>query len=76
MAREVARDCERAARQIGLDVAEVAVVCRDISVPLAAQGGCIVAIDPSPDVAIHHAADGTDPHGIGRSLMDLLFPEA
>src|SRR5207253_4288044 len=49
MAREVARDCERAAREIGLDVAEVWAVCRDISLPLAAQGGCIVAIDPSPD---------------------------
>src|SRR5206468_1354894 len=44
--------------------------------PLAAQQGCVVAIDPSPDVAIYHSAGGADIHGIGRSLMGLLFPEA
>lgn len=73
---ELARECVRATREIGLEVAEVSIVCRDISRPLAAQGGFIVAIDPSPDVAIHHAADGADTHGIGRSLIDLLFPES
>jgi cyanophycin synthetase len=76
MDRDLARECARATRQIGLDVAEVRVMCRDISLPLAPQGGCIVAIDPSPDVTIHHSVDGSDTHGIGRALMDLLFPEA
>ena len=76
MSSEVARECESAARLIGLDVAEVSVACEDISRPLASQRGCIVGVDPSPDVAIHHAADGTDTHAIGAALMELLFPEA
>jgi len=76
MDRELARECARAAREIGLDVAEVHIVCHDIARPLAAQGGCVVSIDPSPDVAIYHSAEGADTHGIGRSIMGLLFPEA
>jgi cyanophycin synthetase len=59
------RLCVRAAAKIGLDVAGIDIVCRDIAVPLADQGGAVVGVHAAP--AIGAAGDAGD--AIVASLM-------
>jgi cyanophycin synthetase len=42
------RLCVRAAAKIGLDVAGIDIVCRDIALPLADQGGAVTGIEAAP----------------------------
>jgi UDP-N-acetylmuramyl tripeptide synthase len=44
------RLCVRAAAKIGLDVAGIDIVCRDIAVPLADQGGAVVGVEAAPAI--------------------------
>ena len=52
------RLCVRAAAKIGLDVAGIDIVCRDIAVPLADQGGVVTGVEAAPAIgASREAAD-------------------
>jgi cyanophycin synthetase len=52
------RLCVRAAAKIGLDVAGIDIVCRDIAVPLADQGGAVTGVEAAPAIgASVEAAD-------------------
>ena len=71
---EVAAAVTLAARVVGLDVAGVDVVARDIAQPLQAQGGAIVEVNAGPGLLMHlKPADGA-PRPVGAAIVDHLFP--
>ncbi|MDB5100856.1 MAG: cphA [Cyanobacteria bacterium RYN_339] len=66
--------CVRAARKIGLDVAGIDVVCKDIAVPLAEQHGALIEVNAAPGIRMHqHPAKG-EPHDVGAAIVASLFP--
>jgi cyanophycin synthetase len=67
--------CIRAARQIGLDVAGVDLVCRDIRLPLTEQHGAIIEINAAPGIRMHEFPGAGTPRAGGRAIVDSLFPE-
>jgi cyanophycin synthetase len=59
------RLCVRAAAKIGLDVAGIDIVCRDIGVPLADQGGAVTGVEAAPAIGASVEAA----HAIVTGLM-------
>jgi cyanophycin synthetase len=72
---DVAAVASLAARIIGLDIAGVDLVCKDISLPLSEQRGAIVEVNAGPGLLMHlkHANGG--PRPVGRAIVEHLFPE-
>src|SRR5262249_6106363 len=69
-----ARMAELAARAVGLDVAGVDMMCRDISRPTTEQGGAIIEVNASPGFqGALFPAEG-QPRQVGRPIVDMLFP--
>ncbi|GAC1472214.1 MAG: cyanophycin synthetase [Isosphaeraceae bacterium] len=68
-------DCAvRAARMIGLDVAGLDVVARDISRPLEEQGGGVVEVNSGPGLRMHlHPAEGQS-RPVAEAILGTLFP--
>ncbi|MGE4337000.1 MAG: cyanophycin synthetase [Pigmentiphaga sp.] len=66
------RACERASRQIGLDVAGVDLVCRDIAMPLAHQGA-IIEINAAPGLRMHELPSRGEPRAVGQAIVRSLF---
>lgn len=71
---EVAAACVRAAEKIGLDLASIDLVCRDIAEPLEAQGGGIVEVNADPGLRTHEAQSQGERHGLGEAIVDALYP--
>ena len=74
---EVHPDVDRlvslAARVVGLDVAGVDVVAKDIGKPLKEQGAAVVEVNAGPGLLMHlNPAEGTPRH-VGRAIVDHLF---
>lgn len=66
--------CVLAARAVGLDVAGVDVVTRDIGVPFAENGGAIIEVNAGPGLRMHtHPTEG-HPRDVAGPIVDLLFP--
>ncbi|PLC53678.1 cyanophycin synthetase [Pollutimonas nitritireducens] len=66
--------CERAARQVGLDVAGVDLVCRDIAVPLLQQGA-IVEINAAPGLRMHEQPSHGMSQAVGSAIVQSLFAD-
>ena len=62
-----------AARVVGLDIAGVDVVARDISRPLHEQGGAIVEVNAGPGLLMHLKPAQGAPRPVGRAICDHLF---
>jgi cyanophycin synthetase len=63
-----------AAEVVGLDIAGVDIVCRDISQPLESQSGAIVEVNSSPSLLMHlKPSDGVS-RPVGEAIVDTLFP--
>lgn len=81
-ARDVTREihpdtafaCVRAAQKIGLDIAGIDLVCHDIALPLAAQGGAIIEVNAAPGIRMHEHPSSGEPNRVGRAIVDSLFP--
>ncbi len=71
---DLARDCVRAARKIGLDVAGIDLVCRDVGEPLARQGGAIIEVNAAPGIRMHEFPSAGAPRSAGEAIVDSLFP--
>ncbi|WP_097067793.1 cyanophycin synthetase [Nitrosovibrio sp. Nv4] len=70
----IAAAASLAARIIGLDIAGIDLVARDISRPLAEQGGAIVEVNAGPGLLMHiKPAIGT-PRPVGEAIVNHLFP--
>ncbi len=66
--------CVRAAQKIGLDVAGIDVVCKDISVPLEDQRGAIIEVNAAPGIRMHQHPSKGQPHDVGAAIVRSLFP--
>jgi cyanophycin synthetase len=66
--------CEMAAGIIGLDIAGIDVLTRDISVPFRENGAVIIEVNAGPGIRMHtHPAEGT-PRNVGAPIIDMLYP--
>jgi cyanophycin synthetase len=64
-----------AAQIMGLDVAGIDLLCRDISRPLSEQGGAIVEVNAAPGLRMHlHPAQG-QPRDVGSPIVEMLYPQ-
>lgn len=64
----------RAAGCFGLEVAGVDLVTPDPRLPLAAAGGAVTGVDPTPDLVLHRSGEETIPLGSARRVLTHLFP--
>ncbi|WP_296945861.1 cyanophycin synthetase [uncultured Massilia sp.] len=67
------RLCVRAAAKIGLDVAGIDIVCRDIALPLDAQGGAVIEVNAAPGIRMHEHPSSGQARGAGEAIVDGLF---
>lgn len=72
---ETAACAERAARAVGLDVAGLDILARDISLPPTQGGMTIVEVNSGPGLKMHLAPDEGTPRPVGKAIVDNLFPE-
>jgi cyanophycin synthetase len=72
---EVARRAVDAARMIGLDIAGIDIVAKDISRPLREQGAAVVEVNAGPGLRMHLAPSKGSPRPVGRAIVDMMFPE-
>lgn len=72
---EVAHACTLAARVVGLDIAGIDLVCKDISQPLAGQGGAVVEVNAGPSLLMHLKPAEGKPQPVGDAIVSHLFPE-
>lgn len=72
---DVAAAASLAARTVGLDIAGVDMVARDISRSLEEQGGAIVEVNAGPGLLMHLKPAVGTPRPVGRAIVDHLFPE-
>ncbi|NEX59680.1 cyanophycin synthetase [Noviherbaspirillum galbum] len=70
---EVAALVSLAARIVGLDIAGVDLVARDISRPLDEQQGAIVEINAGPGLLMHLKPASGEPRPVGRAIVNHLF---
>ncbi|MDR2837332.1 MAG: cyanophycin synthetase, partial [Azonexus sp.] len=62
-----------AARVVGLDIAGVDVVCRDIATPFAEQGGAVVEVNAGPSLLMHIKPGIGKPRPVGQAIVNNLF---
>jgi cyanophycin synthetase len=70
----IAAAASLAARVIGLDIAGIDLVARDISRPLADQCGAIVEVNAGPSLLMHIKPAVGTPRPVGAAIVEHLFP--
>jgi cyanophycin synthetase len=73
---KVAAAAALAARVVGLDIAGVDVVARDIAQPLQAQDGAIVEVNAGPGLLMHLKPAAGEAQPVGQAIVAHLFPAA
>jgi cyanophycin synthetase len=71
---EVKRQCERAARVVGLDICGLDLVAADISEPLQKGNGFIEA-NAAPGLRMHSQPSHGQPRDVGNAIIDMLYPQ-
>ncbi len=71
---DVARQAVEAARMIGLDIAGLDLIARDISQPLTAQNGAVVEINAQPGLRMHLQPSTGSPRPVGEAIVESLYP--
>ncbi len=72
---EVAHACTLAARVIGLDIAGIDLVCKDIGEPLENQRGAVIEVNAGPGLLMHLKPAEGKPQPVGDAIVGHLFPE-
>jgi cyanophycin synthetase len=72
---EIARRAVDAVRMVGLDIAGVDIVARDIKRPLREQGGAVIEVNAGPGLRMHLRPSHGSPRPVGRAIVDMMFPE-
>ena len=72
---DVARAVVLAVRIVGLDIAGVDLVARDIARPLAEQHGAIVEVNAGPGLLMHLKPSAGQPQPVGAAIVDHLFAD-
>ena len=70
---EVAFHATLAARVIGLDIAGLDVVCKDIARPLLEQGGAVVEVNAGPGLLVHLQPAAGQTRPVGQAIVGHLF---
>jgi len=70
---EVAAMATLAARVIGLDIAGIDMVTRDISRPLTETQGAIIEVNAGPGLLMHVKPAVGQPRPVGQAIVDHLF---
>ncbi len=65
----------RAARIIGLDIAGIDIIARDIRVPLSQQKGAVIEVNAAPGIRMHHYPQEGKARDVAGAILDYLFPE-
>ena len=66
--------CEMAAGVVGLDIAGIDVLTRDISVPFRENGAVIIEVNAGPGIRMHtHPAEG-QARNVAAPILDMLYP--
>ena len=73
---EVARRAVDAVRMVGLDIAGIDIVAKDISRPLREQNGAVIEVNAGPGLRMHLAPSHGEPRPVARAIVDMMFPEA
>jgi cyanophycin synthetase len=68
--------CIRAAAKIGLDVAGIDIVCRDISEPLDGQRGAVIEVNAAPGIRMHEHPSRGMARDAGDAIVDSLMGES
>ncbi len=71
---EVAYIAQLAAKVVGLDIAGIDMVAKDISKPLHTQGGAIVEVNAGPGLLMHLKPAVGAPRPVGQAIAEHLFP--
>ena len=70
---EIADRAIDAARVIGLDIAGIDVICRDITKPLEDQGGIIVEVNAAPGMRMHLEPSFGKSRPVGEAVVSAIF---
>lgn len=66
--------CEMAAGIVGLDIAGIDVLTRDISVPFRENDAVLLEVNAAPGIRMHtHPTEGK-PRNVGAPILDMLYP--
>ena len=66
--------CEMAAGIVGLDIAGIDVLTRDISVPFRENEAVLLEVNAAPGIRMHtHPTEGK-PRNVGAPILDMLYP--
>ncbi|UGQ48658.1 cyanophycin synthetase [Massilia endophytica] len=68
--------CVRAARKVGLGVAGIDLVCRDIALPLAEQGGAIIEVNAAPGIRMHQYPSGGQARDAGDAIVQAMYGDS
>ncbi|MGE3821735.1 MAG: cyanophycin synthetase [Isosphaeraceae bacterium] len=71
---EVAARAIDAAQVVGLDIAGIDVVARDVRRPLEEQGGIVVEVNAGPGLRMHLQPSAGTPRPVGEAIVDMMFP--
>jgi cyanophycin synthetase len=70
---DMAAMAERAARAVGLDIAGIDVIARDIAQPPHGQGAKVCEVNAGPQLMIHANPSQGPGQPVGRAIVDELF---
>jgi cyanophycin synthetase len=70
------RLCVRAAAKVGLDVAGIDIVCRDIGQPLAEQGGAVIEVNAAPGIRMHEHPSSGAARQAGEAILNGLMGDS
>ncbi len=68
--------CVRAVQKVGLDVAGIDLVCRDISAPLADGNGAVIEINAAPGIRMHEYPSAGTPRDAGAAIVESMFGDS
>nr|WP_307732974.1 cyanophycin synthetase [Massilia agri] len=68
--------CVRAAAKIGLDVAGIDIVCRDIALPLDAQRGAVIEVNAAPGIRMHQYPSSGEARDAGDAIVQGLMGDS
>jgi cyanophycin synthetase len=71
---EVAACAVLAVQVVGLDVAGVDLVARDIARPLQEQGGAVLEVNSGPGLRMHVQPTEGSPQPVGQAILEGMFP--
>ncbi|GAB1386276.1 cyanophycin synthetase [Melaminivora sp.] len=73
---DVAYVAQLAAKIVGLDIAGMDMILKDVSQPIKAQGGAILEVNAGPGLLMHLKPTSGAPRPVGMAIVDHLFPRS